>query len=266
MAEQSVENILRQLRLRDPHQAWAAFLEEYSVLIFQVARYFERDLDRASDCFQFVCEKLCEGRFRRLLRFKPEGSASFSTWLRAVVRNLCLDWRRKEFGRPRRFRSISRLSGFDQEVFSCVYERGFSAEETLQLLRSRFPDVTSERVVESRERIEQELTTKHRWLLGIRSSRRAPVANTTFEGVAAAPLDITDPRPNPEAQALFAERRGALDRALDHLSKRERLLMRLRFEEELTLEQIAKLLDLGNAQRADRQIKEVLARLRVELT
>lgn len=42
--------------------------------------------------------------------------------------------------------------------------------------------------------------------------------------------------------------------------------MRLRFEEELTLEQIAKLLDLGNAQRADRQIKEVLARLRVELT
>lgn len=172
MADLSVENILRQLRSRDRHEAWNEFLDEYSALIFQVSRYFEKDLDRASDCFQFVCEKLSEDRFRRLLRFKPDGAASFSTWLRAVVRNLCLDWRRKEFGRPRRFRAISRLSGFDQEVFGCVYERGVSAEETLRLLQSKFPDVTSERVAESRERIEQELTTKQRWLLSVRSRQR----------------------------------------------------------------------------------------------
>jgi RNA polymerase sigma factor (sigma-70 family) len=64
----------------------------------------------------------------------------------------------------------------------------------------------------------------------------------------------------------LSERRAALDRALEQLSKRERLLVRLRFEQELTLEQIANLLDLGNAQRADRQIKELLARLRVDLS
>jgi RNA polymerase sigma factor (sigma-70 family) len=265
MAEQFVENILQQLRSRNPHDAWAEFLEEYSVLIFQVARYFERDIDSASDCFQFVCEKLSEDRFRRLLRFKPEGVASFSTWLRAVVRNLCRDWRRKEFGRPRIFRSISRLSSFDQEVFSCVYERGVSAEETLHQLRSKFPAVTSERVAESRDRIGRKLTTKQRWLLSIRSRRRPQETNTTFEEVEAAPLELADHRPDPEAQTLLAERRAALDRALDHLSKRERLLVRLRFEQELTLEQIAKLLDLGNAQRADRQIKDILARLREEL-
>jgi RNA polymerase sigma factor (sigma-70 family) len=265
MAEQSVENILQKLRSRDPHEAWTAFLEEYSALIFQVCRYFEKDLDRASDCFQFVCEKLSEDRFRRLLRFKAEGSASFSTWLRAVVRNLCLDRRRKEYGRPRRFRSISRLSGFDQEVFSCVYESGVSAEETLRLLQSRFPDVSSERVAESRDRIEEVLTSKQRWLLSIRSKRRPQETNPTVEEVEAAPQEIPDPRPDPETQALLAARRGALDRALDHLSKRERLLVRLRFEQELTLEQIAKLLDLGNAQRVDRQIKEILERLRIEL-
>lgn len=265
MPEQSVENILQQLRSRDPHEAWSEFLEEYSVLIFHVVRHFDRDLDRASDCFQFVCEKLSEDRFRRLLRFKPQGTASFSTWLRAVVRNLCLDWRRKEFGRRRPFRSISRLSTFDQEVFSCVYVRGVSAEETLHLLQSKFSEVTSERMAESRDRIERGLTTKQRWLLGIRSMRRAQGANTTFEEAEAAPLEIRDPRPDPEAQALLEERRGTLGRALDHLSKRERLLVRLRFEQELTLEQIAKLLDLGNAQRADRQIKDILARLREEL-
>jgi RNA polymerase sigma factor (sigma-70 family) len=265
MADQSVENLLQKLRSRDPHEAWSEFLEAYSVPIFHVVRHFDSNLDRASDCFQFVCEKLSEDRFRRLLRFKPQGTASFSTWLRAVVRNLCLDWRRKEFGRRRPFRSISRLSIFDQEVFGCVYERGISTAETLPLLQSKFPDVTSGRVAESRDRIEQALTTKQRWLLGIRSMRRAPGANTAGEEAEAAPLEIPDPRPDPEAEALLEERRGALDRALVRLSKQERLLVRLRFDQELTFEQIAKLLDLGNAQRADRQIKDILARLREEL-
>jgi RNA polymerase sigma factor (sigma-70 family) len=265
MPQQSVENLLQELRTRDPHDAWEAFLEEYAGLIFQVSRYVEKDLDRASDCFQFVCEKLSDDRFRRLQRFKPGGTASFSTWLRAVVRNLCLDWHRKEYGRPRRFRSIARLSGFDQDVFSCVYERGVSAEETLQLLQSKFPAVTLERVAESRERIERELTTKQRWLLNVRSRRRPKETNTAFEEAEAAPPEIADHRPDPETKTLLAERKEALDRALGHLSKRERLLVRLRFEQELTLEQIAKLLDLGNAQRADRQIKEILARLREEL-
>jgi RNA polymerase sigma factor (sigma-70 family) len=266
MPQQSVENLLQGLRTRDPHVAWEAFLEEYAGLIFQVSRYIERDLDRASDCFQFVCEKLSEDRFRRLLRFKPNGPASFSTWLRAVVRNLCLDWRRKEFGRPRRFRSISRLSIFDQDVFSCVYERRVPVDEALQLLQTNFPDVTSAHLAESRERIEEALTTKQRWRLSIRSRRRLPETGTTVEEVETTLIEIPDPRPNPEKQALLAERRGALDRALDHLSKRERLLMRLRFEQELTLEQIANLLQLGNAQRADRQIKDILARLRENLT
>jgi DNA-directed RNA polymerase specialized sigma subunit len=46
------------------------------------------------------------------------------------------------------------------------------------------------------------------------------------------------------------------------LSDQDRLLIRLRFEEGLTLEQAARLLGLGNAQRADRQIKEILLKLR----
>ena len=117
MPDQSVEKILEQLRSGDPHEAWTEFLEEYSAVIFQVGWYFERDLDRASDCFQFACEKLSQDNFRRLLRFKPQGPAVFSTWLRAVVRNLCLDWHRKEFGRRRPLRSISRMSLFDQKVF-----------------------------------------------------------------------------------------------------------------------------------------------------
>ena len=188
MPDQSVEKILEQLRSGDPHEAWTEFLEEYSAVIFQVGWYFERDLDRASDCFQFACEKLSEDNFRRLLRFKPQGPAVFSTWLRAVVRNLCLDWHRKEFGRRRPLRSISSMSLFDQKVFSCVYERGVSAQETLHLLQSNFPDVTPERLAESRERIEQGLNAKQRWLLAARTTRRVQGAETNLDAAESAPL------------------------------------------------------------------------------
>jgi RNA polymerase sigma factor (sigma-70 family) len=264
MADKSVENILQQLRSGDPHEAWTRFLDEYSGLIFQVSRHLESDLDRASDCFQFVCQKLSEDRFRRLLSFKPDGPATFSTWLRAVVRNLCLDWRRKEFGRKRRFRSIQRLSVFDQELFGCVYEQRMSTQDAFVSLGSKFPDVTPARIAESSGRIEASLTPKQRWALGVQAARRTPAKSEILEEDLAR-LEIRDDQPDPEAKALLAERRTKLGCALKKLSKRDRLVVQLRFEQELTLEQIAKLLDLGNAQRADRQIKEILARLHEEM-
>ena len=42
--------------------------------------------------------------------------------------------------------------------------------------------------------------------------------------------------------------------------------LNLRYEEGLTLEQVARLAGLGNAQQADRRIKEILARLREEMS
>jgi len=56
-----------------------------------------------------------------------------------------------------------------------------------------------------------------------------------------------------------------LARALRKLPANEKLLLRLRFEQEMTLDQISKLLQMGNAQRVDRQIKQILAALRVQL-
>ena len=261
MAETPINEMLKQLRSREPREAWDLFLHDYGSLILQIVRRFEHNADQVSDCFQFVCEQLSRDRFRRLRKFKPQGPARFSTWLRAVVRNLCLDWHRKQFGRRRVFRSISRLSAFDQEVFRCVYERDVSVEETMLLLQPSFPDVTAKRMAESRERIEQELTVNQRWRLGARFAQGASGAAATF----GSPLEIPDPRPDPEARALLEEKRATLGRALACLSKGERLLVRLRFEQDLTLEQVAKVLGLGNAQRADRKIKEILTRLREDM-
>src|SRR5262249_30096293 len=74
----------------------------------------------------------------------------------------------------------------------------------------------------------------------------------------------TDPAPNPETRAIVAERQRILRRAVMRLDAQERLLIRLRYEEGLTLDQIGQLLELGNAQRVDRKIKEILFSLRAE--
>ena len=77
---------------------------------------------------------------------------------------------------------------------------------------------------------------------------------------------IADPGPDPETLAEIGEQRAALTRALSRLEKEERLLLHLRYEEGLTLEQVAQLAGLGNAQRADRRIREILTRLREDMS
>lgn len=261
MSEIRIDQILTRLDSRDPHEAWSSFIDDQAPLILQVVRHFERDPDNVADCFQFVCERLCEDRFRRLRKFKPDGPAKFSTWLRAVTRNLCLDWQRRQFGRRRVFRSVSQLSELDQEVFRCVHERGQSEQETLLALASQFPDLSEQSVSESIARINNALTTGQSWLVRARAAfnaRRPTVGSDNHQAVA------IDPRSNPETQAIADERALLINRALRRLPDRERLLIRMRFEEDLTLEQIAKLLELGNAQRVDRQIKQILTRLRGE--
>ena len=264
MAETPINEMLKQLRSREPQQAWALFLQDYGSLILQIVRRFEQNADHVSDCFQFVCEQISKGRFRRLRKFKAAGSAKFATWLRAVVRNLCLDWHRKQFGRRRIFRSISLLSDLDQEIFRELYERGATERDVLVSLTPRFPHLTADLVSEAIERINKELTKNQRWLLGARSALAPRLHRPELEDTDRA-TEIADPRPNPETQAIMEEKRTIVNRALGRLPTRERLLMRLRFEEELTLEQIATLLDLGNAQRVDRHIKEVLSRLRNDM-
>jgi len=263
MPEYSFDNILEQFNSRDSEEAWGVFLDDHAATILQVVKHFERDSDYVPDCFQFVCEHLSANSFRRLRKFQPQGPAVFSTWLRAVVRNLCLDWRRKRFGRRRFFNSIARLSTFDQEVFRHLYERRLSLDDTFYSLRTIYPNLTHAQLAESSSRISSSLTPKQSRLLNARLAGDPQQTNSTFDDTARA--NVPDPTPNPEVLTLLNERAGALRQALDRLPARERLLIRLRYEQELTLADVAKLLDLGNAQRVERQIKTVLEKLRVEL-
>ena len=266
MEERAIAGILSGLRSRLAKDAWAEFLQSYAQLILQVVHSFERDLDRVSDCFLFVCEQLSQKRFRRLRSFRRKGPANFSTWLRVVVRNLCLDWQRKEFGRHRVFESIARLSVFEQEVFRCLFERRLQFDETLALVQISHPGLTRAQLEEAGEHIRQRLTPRQLWLLSTRLPRTVSLEEGPVGMEPTLQQQIPDPSPNPEVLADLSERQAALTRALSLLSSQERLLVRLRFEQGLTLQEVARIARLGDAQRADRRIREILERLRKAMT
>lgn len=261
MEDRQLEGILRGLGSRAPEPAWDAFLEACSPLVLQVVQLFERDPDPVGDCFLFVCEQLRAKQFHRLRRFRAGGPASFSTWLRAVVRNLCLDWHRRESGRHRVFRAVGALGPLERGVFRCRFREGLTRQETLLSLRSRFPELTETQLLASEERVRQSLTPRQLWLLS-RPTRAVPLA---LEGEDGTERPLPDPAPGPEEVFSLSEQREALERALLRLPDSERLLVRLRFEEGLTLDQIARVTGLGNPQRAERHINGLLERLRTAI-
>ncbi len=266
MDQRQIHDLLRGLRSRRPQEAWEQFLQEYSGPILQVIHFHERDPDHVSDCFVFVCEQLARNRFRRLCQFRTDGPATFPTWLRAVVRRLCIDWHRRQFGRYRIFQSVAKLSGFDQAVFQLLYEQGVSPEESFMHLAALFPDITRKRFIESVEHIQNVLTVRQRWLLSVRSANTSAVKTRQAEEEVSLAEQISDRLPDPEVSAARTEERNALLRVLSCLNERDRLLIRLRFEQELTLEQVARAMKLGDAQGADRYVRHVLEQLRQRMT
>lgn len=262
MDDPQSDDLFGQLRSGDPREAWARFLELYSPLLLDVIRLFERDNEAVGDCYLFVCEELSRNGFRRLLRFRPDGPARFTTWLSAVTRNLCLDWHRREFGRHRVFESVARLATLEQEVFRGLFVDLLPLEETFLKLRPRYPALTMEKVRQAAARVQQALTPRQRWLLVARRQRGLAGAERSLEECEAACRLVPSQMPNPETWAALQEERACLRRALSRLTARDRLLVGLRFERGMTLEGIARLLQLDNVQRADREIRAVLERLR----
>jgi len=77
--------------------------------------------------------------------------------------------------------------------------------------------------------------------------------------------EVSDGRPDPESQAVSTEMQSILQNSVARLDGPSRLLIHLRFEQGLTLEQVAKIVGLADAQTADRRIRSVLGVLRKEI-
>jgi len=260
--ENNLDHLLHQLNSGEAGAAWAAFIDAYAGLMMRTVIQFEYEQDRSNECFLYVCEKLYEDGFRRLLTFNTAGRSSFSSWLTTVVFNLCIDWHRKEFGRARMLPAIAALPAFDQRVYQYCYEEQMSADECYEMLKSEIPGLLRAQVPDALGRIHTLLTPRQRWQLSVRLRGR----NRTRTQASRDFLErIPDPAPAPESLARSQEEAEALNCAMAQLTADQRILLNLRFREGLTYERIARMEQLGDAHRARRKVQSALDALRIEL-
>ena len=184
--------------------AWAEFLAQYSKLILHVARSISGGHDNVMDRYLYILEALKRDNYRRLRSYSESGRGSFTTWLVAVSRRLCIDEYRARYGRAS-------------------------------------PAAAS---VEQRDR---------RQLADLLSSEGA-LDSIEFSGT------------TPDAEVEAAEVRDALERALARIDVADRLMLRLRYEDGLSVPEIARLLSEASPFRVYRRIDSILAVLRKELT
>ncbi len=264
MSDRGIALLLEALRSPNSCDAWVEFLDAYSPVLYQTARACTSSQDDAADCYLHICERLACDSFRRLLKFKPDGKASFATWLRVVARNLCLDWHRSQNGRVRPFKSLQHLSPLELEVYHCRFIRGVSQQETLQQLESLFPGVNLCELLNIEERLQGSLSPRQKWIL---SARKQPEISTSVAvaGEEGEPgvVDVPDPRPSQETRFADHEQQSRLEKSIVSLPARDRLLVQLRFEQDLSLEEIARVCGWQDAQQVHRKLAAILKKLRM---
>ena len=258
MSDEAVTELLERLSSGRGDAAWNEFLAGYSSVIVHVIRRCGVTGGGADECLLHVCEALGDNGFRRLRSFRPDGPASFKTWLMAVVANLCIDWKRREQGRVRTFRSVSRLPELDRQVYRCIYERRMSRAQCFHALVSRFPGLTEIGVAEINARLFQLLTPQQRWQLTVRTPLLTRVTCRVSPEDDDQAFGVAQPGPGPDELAEESQERRKMQQALAVLPADQRLVLRLRYEQDLSLAEIARLTGQPDPFRVNRRIHAAL--------
>lgn len=224
--------------------AWKEFLRRFSNLFLKIIWQFEKDRDRVMEMYLEVCSRLASNHFHILQRYAAaqENAPTLATWLAAVVRNMCVDRYRAEHGRRRFPKALLRMSDLERRVFSLYYWSGASLEE----IQHQIPKAESAAVI--LDRIEQSLFRPV-----------APFVNNS----------ITHLSYDDNTHALNENRTDAapieVEDALNVLSTQERLVVRMRFWEDMSTEVIAGMTGIQPESRVETILRTALLKLREAL-
>lgn len=228
--------------------AWKEFLQRYSNLFLKVIWQFEKDRDTVMDRYLHVCSKFAKRDFAVLRKFKQQcgkNPPKFTTWLGAVVRNMIVDAYRSAQGRRRIPKALLRFPNLDKKVFELYYWRGFTIEEIDQELGARTNGLNGS-ITDTLERLEASLLR--------------PPPNPSI-----APMTIRIPYDDESVVMTRTEAavdQETLDRWLNHLSTDERLLIQLKFWDDLSVEEIGEVLKIASEERIQELLKNALKNLR----
>jgi RNA polymerase sigma factor (sigma-70 family) len=254
MRDGSHEQLLHQLGTPSAGEAWRAFLRQYTPLIVSVARQYARDRQGLHDCYLYVCEKLVDDGFRRLRAWRRKENVRFSSWLRAVVANLGVDWHRSEYGRQRPFQSIAELPEMERLVYTHRFEFGASFSECFEAVSIRFPAVTELELAATIREISRLLTPQQHWALSTRRQASVSVDDRQVRRE----VSLQQPPETPEQHTQEQQEQTRVEAALRNLPTSQRVLLKLRYQQGLPLKEVARLAGLADAFQARYQIRLAL--------
>lgn len=243
---------------------WHAFVDRYAGLIYSVIRrqLFAEDEDEVRTVFADVLEALYHGK---LAEFR--GSSELSTWLIVVSRGKALDHLRHLQGRRKMPQGYDSLSPLEQRVFRLHHVEGLSFDAVIHSLHSAGVSASAEAVAHAVLKIEG--TLDRHYLRRLESESRAPALGVVsgrlldYMTHASIERDRNTERSDDGLERQEIERMAERVRGLlAELTEEEREVVRLRFEEGQTAQQIADERGLAGQRRVYTIIDRALRRLR----
>ncbi len=210
----------------------ALFLEHLEFVERTVAslarRYAVKPWD-AEDLAGQVKLRLLADDYAVLRKFR--GQSRLTTYLTTVIHNIFRDFRIQRWGKWRPSAAAKRLGDLGVQMEALLYRDRFTTAESIEILRERFA-VTA--------------TDEQLWTL---AEQLRPRTTRRFESEAALALLESTERADQvwldsERRRTLARAEGALRRVLDALEPEDRLILKMRFADSLTIRSIAEALDL----------------------
>lgn len=231
------------------HKLYTEHADTIESVLAYTRRAHRLSADDGDEFSSWVRLRLLEDDCAILAKFR--GLSTFKTFLVTVIQRLFLDWRIKEWGKWRPTADARRLGPVAIELERLVLRDHLEFEQAAETLISRGTAV-------SREECDRA------WAELPRRPARQRAGEQALDAVPA-PVAVRDPIVVEEQFASAGKARSALADAIPALTPQEQLIIRLRFQDGVTVARIAQL--IGEEQKPlYRRIEQILARLRASLT
>lgn len=216
-----------------------------------VARRHRLSQAEAEDFGGEVNLAIIEGNYAILGAF--QGRSSLRTYLATVIHRLFLDYRRRLWGKWRPSAEAKRRGPVAQRLEMLLYRDGLSFDEAVETLQTNLG------CGESREALAE---LAH--LIPQRTDRRAAVEGV--EDIEAVPADlVAGPEAQFEGARTSARAQGLINSVMEGLDPQDRIVLRLRFEDGVSVADIARRLHLDQ-KKLYRRIEDLLAEFRKSLS
>lgn len=237
------------MEVREARELLEANLALVGRIVGFACRRYRFDPDDAEDFASVVNVKLVENEFGILRSY--EGRSGLATFLSIVIQRWALDYRIHAWGKWHPSAEAKRMGAAAVELEQFLLRDGRSIEEAHPFLAAKHPGAT----LESLKRIAATLPQ--------RAQKRHDVPVEEADPVSA-PLDIEDQARGDDrrrtADRLAALMRGAIAKRPDD----DRLILQLRFEQGMTVAQIARALQ-RDQKFLYRQIERCMREIRAEI-